>query len=92
MTGCFQASVPLLTGDNRKARPTTIKIPDRIDSPLLLLSDGSLPHQNATRRREYTSAAEMRRRIKLTTRRELTAAISQRYQTADAEKQEADPG
>ena len=27
--------------------------------------------------------AEMRRRIKLTTRRELTTAISQRYRTAD---------
>jgi hypothetical protein len=38
--------------------------------------------ENATRR-EYTSGAEMRRRIKLTMRKELSAAISQRYRVAD---------
>src|SRR6266498_1668428 len=38
--------------------------------------------ENATRR-EHTSGAEMRRRIKLTTRKELSAAIGQRYRAAD---------
>src|SRR5258708_5741562 len=38
--------------------------------------------ENATRR-DSTAGAEMRRRIKLTTRRELTSAISQRYRIAD---------
>jgi hypothetical protein len=38
--------------------------------------------ENVTRR-DSTAGAEMRRRIKVTTRRELTSAISQRYKCAD---------
>src|SRR5882757_10592720 len=38
--------------------------------------------ENATRR-DSTTGAKMRRRIRLTTRKELTSAISQRYQVAD---------
>jgi hypothetical protein len=54
----------------------------RIDSPFLLPSEGRCLIENATQG-EGTSEGKMRRQIKLTTRRDLTAAISQRYQTAD---------
>src|ERR1022692_4495043 len=71
-----------MTGDNSKARRTTNKIPERIDSPFLLPSEGRCLIENATQG-EGTSEGKMRRQIKLTTRRDLTAAISQRYQAAD---------
>ena len=37
-------------GDNRTSSVTTIRIPHRIDSPNLLLSDGWLPHSRCYRR------------------------------------------